>query len=276
MNLEKICKETIEAVKKAGAYIMEQHHSSANREIEQKGKHDFVTIVDKTAEKILVTELAKVLPEAGFIAEEGTNSAEGANSENGTNKENRTTYNWVIDPIDGTTNFIHGAFPFAVSVALIEDEQPIAGVILELGFNECFYAWKGGGAYMDNKPIHVSQTKTLNNSLVATGFPYTDFSMLEEFMETMDWFMKNSRGVRRLGSAATDIAWVACGRYDGFYEYGLKAWDVAAGIVILQEAGGKCADFSGNGNYLFDGELICSNGLNHNEFINVIRGIMKN
>lgn len=264
MNLEKICKESTEAVKKAGEYIMEQHHNSASREIEQKGEHDFVTIVDKTAEKILVTELAKILPEAGFIAEEGTNNEKGA------------TYNWVIDPIDGTTNFIHGAFPFAVSVGLIENQTPIAGVILELGFNECFYAWKGGGAYMDGKPIHVSQTKTLNNSLVATGFPYTNFSKLEGFMVTMDWFMKNSRGLRRLGSAATDIAWVACGRFDGFYEYGLKAWDVAAGIIILQEAGGKCADFSGNGNYLFGGELICSNGLNHNEFINVIKDIMKN
>ena len=276
MNLEKICKATTEAVKKAGEYILEQHHNSASREIEQKGEHDFVTIVDKTAEKILVTELAKILPEAGFIAEEGTNIEKGTNNENRTNSEKGATFNWVIDPIDGTTNFIHGAFPFAVSVGLIEDKLPIAGVILELGFNECFYAWKGGGAFMNGKPIHVSQTKTLNNSLVATGFPYTDFSKLEGFMVTMDWFMKNSRGLRRLGSAATDIAWVACGRYDGFYEYGLKAWDVAAGIIILQEAGGKCADFSGNGNYLFGGELICSNGLNHNEFINVIKDIMKN
>lgn len=264
MNLEKICKETTEAVKKAGEYILEQHHSSANREIEKKGEHDFVTVVDKTAEKILVKELSKILPEAGFITEEGTNNEKGA------------TYNWVIDPIDGTTNFIHGAFPFAVSVGLIEDKLPIAGVILELGFNECFYAWKDGGAYMNDQPIHVSQTKTLNNSLVATGFPYTDFSKLEGFMTTMDWFMKNSRGLRRLGSAATDIAWVACGRYDGFYEYGLKAWDVAAGVIILQEAGGKCADFSGEEDYLFGKELICTNGLNHNEFISVIKEKMKN
>ena len=128
---------------------------------------------------------------------------------------------------------------------------------------------------MNGKPIHVSKTETLNNSLVATGFPYTNFSQMEGFMVTMDWFMKNSRGLRRLGSAATDIAWVACGRYDGFYEYGLKAWDVAAGIIILQEAGGKCADFSGEENYLFGAELVCTNGLNHEEFIGVIKSIMK-
>jgi myo-inositol-1(or 4)-monophosphatase len=263
MDLERICMQAANAVKKAGEYIMEQHRNGVNREIEEKGEHDFVTIVDKTAEKILVNELDKILPEAGFIAEEGTNSVKG------------TTYNWVIDPIDGTTNFIHGAFPFAVSVALIENRTPVAGVILELGFNECFYAWKGGGAYMNGKPIRVSKTKTLHSSLIATGFPYTDFSKLEGFMETMDWFMKNSRGLRRLGSAATDIAWVACGRYDGFYEYGLKAWDVAAGVIILQEAGGRCADFSGKEDYLFGGELICTNGLNHDEFVNIVKRIMK-
>jgi len=263
MNLERICMQTTKAVKKAGEYIMEQHRNGVNREIEEKGEHDFVTIVDKNAEKILVNELNKILPEAGFIAEEGTNSVKG------------TTYNWVIDPIDGTTNFIHGAFPFAVSVALIEDSTPVAGVILELGFNECFYAWKNSGAYMNGEPIRVSKTKTLHSSLIATGFPYTDFSKIEGFMGTMDWFMKNSRGLRRLGSAATDIAWVACGRYDGFYEYGLKAWDVAAGVIILQEAGGRCADFSGKEDYLFGSELICTNGLNHDEFVNIVKHIMK-
>ncbi len=263
MDLEAICMATIEAVKKAGEYIMEQHHNSVNRQVEQKGEHDFVTIADKTAETLLVKELGKILPEAGFIAEEGTNNTKGA------------AYNWVIDPIDGTTNFIHGAFPFAVSVALIEDHTPVAGVILELGFNECFYGWKGGGAYMNNQPVQVSKTKNLYSSLLATGFPYTNFSKLKGFMETMVWFMKNSRGLRRLGSAATDIAWVACGRYDGFYEYGLKAWDVAAGVIILKEAGGKCADFSGGEDYLFGEELICSNGLNHDEFVGVVKGIMK-
>lgn len=262
MNLKEICDQTIEAVKKAGSYIVAQSKGNTIREIEVKGKHDFVTEVDKSVEEILVLELSKILPEAGFIAEEGTRKTLGEK------------YNWIIDPIDGTTNFIHQTFPYAVSVALADGNTPILGVILEIGFNECFYAWQGGGAWLNDKAIQVSKTKTLNDSLIATGFPYTNFSLMSEFIKTIDWFMKNSQGLRRLGSAATDIAWVACGRYDGFYEYGLKPWDIAAGIIILQEAGGLCADFKGTDEYLFGGEIICSNNLNHKEFVSVINNIM--
>lgn len=262
MELEKICKQVIKAAKEAGTYINRQQQDNANHAIEEKGKHNFVTEVDKTAEQILVRLLEKILPEAGFIAEEGTNEKRGAR------------YNWIIDPLDGTTNYIHGAFPYAVSVALAENSTPVLGVILELGLDECFYGWKNGGAFLNDKPIRVSNNDTLNSSLVATGFPYTDYERMDRFMQTIEWFLKNTRGIRRLGSAATDIAWVACGRYDGFYEYGLNAWDVAAGIIILEEAGGKCADFSGGDRYLFGQEIICSNGLNHNEFVDVINKIM--
>ncbi len=264
MNLENICTQTIEAVEKAGAFIMKHHENKKDNLIEEKGAFNFVTIADKNAEKILVKELSKIVPEAGFIAEEGTEVRKGE------------TYNWIIDPIDGTTNFIHGAFPFAVSVALAKNSVPIVGVILELGLNECFYAWKDGGAYMNGKAISVSSNQTLSQSLIATGFPYTNFSLMAEFMKTMEWFIKNSRGIRRLGSAATDIAWVACGRYDGFYQYGLSPWDIAAGIIILEEAGGKSSDFAGTDNYLFEGEIICSNDLNHNEFVDVIKTFIGN
>jgi myo-inositol-1(or 4)-monophosphatase len=264
MNLEKICRDTIVAVEKAGEYILEQYNNSSDKKIEEKGKHNFVTKVDKTAEEILVKELLQILPEAGIIAEEGTL------------EKTEEKFNWIIDPLDGTTNFIHGAFPFAISVGLAENNIPILGVILELGFQECFYAWKDGGAFMNGKAIKVSANNTLNKSLIATGFPYTNFSSLEAFMKTIDWFMKNSRGLRRLGSAATDIAWVACGRYDGFYEYGLQSWDVAAGVIILKEAGGNCSDFSGESDYIFGEEIICSNGKNHNEFIDVVKSFMKN
>lgn len=263
MNIKEICIQTIEIVKATGVYIQEQHRNRENISIEEKGKHNFVTEVDKTAESMLVDELSKLLPDAGFIAEEGTKSVAGE------------IYNWIIDPLDGTTNFIHGVFPFAISVGLTEADKPVMGVILEIGLNECFYAWKGGGAWKDGKRIEVSKRKTLHESLIATGFPYTNFSSLKPFMTTLDWFMKNSQGLRRLGSAATDIAYVACGRYDGFYEYGLKPWDVAAGIIILEEAGGKSADFSGGDNYIFGQEIICSNGANHQEFIDVIKSFMQ-
>lgn len=262
MELEKICTQVIEAVKDAGTFISEQQRDNDTPLIEEKGKHNFVTEVDKNAEQMLVSALGKILPEAGFIAEEGTSEKRGQR------------FNWIIDPLDGTTNFIHGAFPYAVSVALAENDTPVLGVILELGLEECFYGWKNGGAYLDGQAIHVSRNDTLNSSLVATGFPYTNYDRLDRVMQTFEWFMKNSRGLRRLGSAATDIAWVACGRYDGFYEYGLHAWDVAAGMIILKEAGGKYANFSGDEECLFDQEIICSNELNHNEFVDVIKGIM--
>ncbi len=263
MDLQEISRKTVEIVKSTGKYICDAHKNRDNLSIEEKGKHNFVTEVDKTAERMLVEKLHVLLPDAGFIAEEGTESKRGER------------YNWIIDPLDGTTNFIHGVYPFAISVALADDNVPIVGVILELGLKECFYAWKGGGAWKDENPIEVSKRKTLNDSLIATGFPYTNFSRLDNFMNTIDWFMKNSQGLRRLGSAATDMAYVACGRYDGFYEYGLSPWDVAAGIIIIKEAGGKSVDFDGGDNCLFGGELISTNSWNHDEFVNVIRSIMK-
>lgn len=263
MDLKQLCIHCIEIVKTAGNYIRQQHQDRDTLSIEEKGKHNFVTQVDKTAEVMLVRALSELLPEAGFIAEEGTSSRKG------------DKYNWIIDPLDGTTNFIHGVFPFAISVALAENEQPIIGVVLELGLNECFYAWKGGGAYMDGKAIEVSKRNTMNESLIATGFPYSNYSSLDAFMDSIHWFMKNSQGLRRLGSAATDIAYVACGRYDGFYEYGLNPWDVAAGVLLVEEAGGRSADFNGGDNYIFGGDIICSNSANHQEFVDVVHGIMK-
>jgi myo-inositol-1(or 4)-monophosphatase len=260
MNYEKICERTVEHTRKVGTHVMEKFHDDYR--VEEKGLHNLVTEIDKSAEEMLIKGLSEILPDAGFIAEEGTKSIQGER------------FNWIIDPIDGTTNFIHGAFPFAISVALTENNKPVIGVILELGRNECFYGWKDGGAYLDGNPIHASNAGTMNDSLIATGFPYTNYSKIKEFMASIEWLIRNSRGMRRLGSAATDIAWVACGRYDGFYEYGLSAWDIAAGILILQEAGGKCSDFNGNSADLFGGEIICSNGSNHGEFVTFVSSFL--
>jgi myo-inositol-1(or 4)-monophosphatase len=249
-------------VKEAAAYIRDRHEHREKLSIEAKGQHNFVTEVDRKAEKILVRGLSGILPEAGFIAEEGTSSRKG------------DLFNWVIDPLDGTTNFIHGVFPFAISVGLLEKEEVVAGVVYEFGIDECFYSWKGGGAWLDGTPIRVSGVKSVSRALIATGFPYTDFSYLSEFLESIRFFMKQSHGLRRLGSAATDIAYVACGRYDGFYEYGLNPWDVAAGILLVKEAGGEVSDFGGTENPLFTEDIICSNGHIHKEFQEVTRHIM--
>ena len=261
-QLKEICFSAMEVVKTAAAYVREQHENRKGLNIEEKGRQNFVTQVDKEAEQILVTGLSKVLPEAGFIAEEGTNNTRGEQ------------YNWIIDPVDGTTNFIHGVFPFAISVGLSENGEIVAGIIYEFGLDEYFYAWKGGGAWLNGEAIHTSTVSTIDQSLIATGFPYTNFTYLTQFMNSMDYFMKNSHGLRRLGSAATDIVYVACGRYDAFYEYGLNPWDIAAGLLLVKEAGGQVGDFKGHKNPLFSENIICSNANNYREFQETIEKIM--
>jgi len=189
------------------------------------------------------------LPESGFIAEEGTSSKHGER------------YNWVIDPLDGTTNYIQGVPIYAVSIGLLDGDELVVGVVYEVGLDECFYAWKEGGAYMNGEPIRVSERDDIHDALLATGFPYSNFDQLDEYLALLKWTMTNARGVRRLGSAATDLAYVACGRFDSFWEYDLKPWDVAAGALIVKEAGGVVTDFNGGSNYIFGGEIIASNTL---------------
>lgn len=217
--------------------------------IENKGLHDLVSYVDKAAEQQIIQALMELLPDAGFIAEEGTNDSRGER------------FNWIIDPLDGTTNYIQGLPIYAVSIGLLDGNELVLGVIYEVGRQECFYAWKGGGAYLNNAAIHVSNRGNMHDALLATGFPYNDFSRLQSYMETLQWTMTHARGVRRLGSAATDLAYVACGRFDAFWEYDLKPWDVAAGALIVAEAGGKVSDFKGGADYLFGRTIIASNGL---------------
>jgi len=252
----------MEVVREAAVFIRERHKNRENLNIEVKGMHNFVTEVDKKAEEILVDGLSTVLPEAGFIAEEGTGPGK------------RDTWNWIIDPVDGTTNFIHGVFPFAISVGLTRGEEIVAGVVYEFGLDETFYAWKNGGAWCNGNPIRVSTTPRVGEALVATGFPYTNYKYMEGFMKSIDHFMRHSHGLRRLGSAATDIAYVACGRYDAFYEYGLNPWDIAAGMLLVKEAGGRFSDFNGDPHPLFGEHIITTNGHIQEEFQETTRKIM--
>ncbi|HBX89175.1 MAG TPA: inositol monophosphatase, partial [Marinilabiliaceae bacterium] len=166
-------------------------------------------------------------------------------------------------------------FPYCISIALMEDEAIVAGAVYEAGLDECFYAWKGGGAFLNDKQIRVSKASKVADSLIATGFPYTNFSKMDQFIESLNYFMQNSHGMRRLGSAAADLAYVACGRIDAFYEYDLKAWDVAAGAFIIQEAGGKVSDFSGGNNYLFGRQIVAANSLVFDEMQTIVAGYLK-
>lgn len=254
MNLEKITKQVVELSRSVGDFIRTESKKFRSEDIIEKGIHNLVTYVDKESENQIVKALKNIFPEAGFIAEE--NQA----------LEKKEQYNWIIDPLDGTTNFVHGLPPFSVSIALADKEEIIVGIIYEINLDECFYAWKDGLAFLNGKEIHVSKTKLLDNSLIATGFPYYDYSLMKPYLELLSDLMHTTRGVRRLGSAAVDLAYVACGRFDLFYEYSLNPWDVAAGILIVQRAGGTVTDFKGGTDFLFGKQIIASNKLTDKEF----------
>lgn len=173
-------------------------------------------------------------------------------------------FTWIVDPLDGTTNFIHGLPIYSISVGLLKGAAIVGGIVYELNKNELFYAWKGGGAFLNNNPIYVSPTKDLSNSLLATGFPYYQFNKLDNYLCIIKDLMIHSQVLSRLGSAATDLAYVACRRYEGFFEYNLNAWDIAAGILLIEEAGGNVTDFSGGSNFLFGRELVASGNIHDN------------
>jgi myo-inositol-1(or 4)-monophosphatase len=259
MNYNEITQSVITLAKDTGLFLKDLTGKMNEGMIETKGRMDFVTEADKQCEKLLLDGLRLILPEAGFIAEEGTYTNRGK------------VYNWIVDPIDGTTNFIHGVSPFSISIALMENEELVSGVIHEPVLQECFAAWKGGPAELNGRTIHVSNRPRLSDALVATGVPYSDFSMLDAYMGSFREFMACTHGIRRLGSAAIDLAYVACGRYDAFWEYHLKPWDVAAGTLIIRQAGGSVSDFHGGDDFLFGQTYAATNGLISNEFLDVLK-----
>lgn len=248
INLEQLCSQVCECVLETVEMIKKERESfSADTGVEVKGHSNFVTYIDKLSEEKLVGHLSLLLPEAGFIAEEGTSTKKGE------------VYNWVIDPIDGTTNFIHGLTPHAISVALMRNNDVVIGVVCEISHGELFYAWEGSKAFLNDKVITVTSVNEHQNALIATGFPYTSFNKMEKYQDCLRELMEKTGGVRRLGSAAIDICYTACGRFEAFWEYGLHPWDVAAGVLILQQAGGRITDFDHGNGYIFNGEIIAAN-----------------
>ncbi|MCE5348075.1 MAG: inositol monophosphatase [Bacteroidales bacterium] len=264
IDLKNICKEVEKIARETGMFIRKEAEGFDISRTEKKGLNDFVSYVDKGSEKILVEKLNRLLPEAGFKTEEGTSTKKGLK------------YCWVIDPLDGTTNFIHGLSLYAISIALMEEDEAVAGVVYEVNGNEMFTACKNGGAWLNGHQIHVSKAPRLSDSLVATGFPYSDFSHLDSYMKCLTHFCKNTHGIRRLGSAAIDLSYVACGRFEAFYEYGLHPWDIAAGILIVREAGGRVSDFSGNEDNLNGDEILASTELVFPEILKTVTAFMKN
>jgi myo-inositol-1(or 4)-monophosphatase len=258
-NPENICKGVIVLVREVGSFILGEKGKVKSDRIEVKGLNDFVSYVDKNAEVMLVEGLSKMLPEAGFITEENTISKKGER------------FNWVIDPLDGTTNFLHGIPCFAISIGLLRDNELVMGVVYEMNLDECFYAWEGSRAYLNGEEISVTQAAKVSNSLIATGFPYSNYDRFQEYLGLFMDLMQSCQGMRRIGSAAVDLAYVACWRFDGFYEYGLKPWDVAGGAFIVQQAGGRVSDFKGGSNYVFGQEIIATNPRIFEEFGSKVR-----
>lgn len=259
INLVELEKEVVDLSREVSEFIAHEGATFDTSRIEQKESfNNLVSYVDKESERRIVKALQKILPGSGFLAEEGTSTP-------GT-----TGYRWIIDPLDGTTNFTHGLPPFAISIALAQENQVVLGVVHEVSRNESFHAISGQPAYCNDHVIQVSGVNQLSESLLATGFPYYHFNKTEEYLDIIKAFLEKSHGVRRLGSAATDLAYVACGRMEGFFEYNLNPWDVAAGGFIVQQAGGKVTDFRGGNNFLFGGEL-CASGHIHAEMIEIIK-----
>jgi myo-inositol-1(or 4)-monophosphatase len=264
VDLLDILEHTKSVAKEAGDFIRKERINFTFDKVEEKGLNDLVSYVDKEAEKIIVKRLASILPEADFITEEGTAEQDGK------------PYTWIIDPLDGTTNFIHGLPVYSVSIGLKHEHEIVLGVVYEVNQDELFYAVKGKGAYLNGERIHVSQARELEQSLMATGFPYSAFGSIDVYLKILRALMEKCHGLRRLGSAAMDLCYVACGRVDGFFEYNLKPYDVAAGIIIVLEAGGKLSDFKQGDDYLFGGEVLATNNHIHRQLEAEIQKVWHN
>lgn len=259
MDLEKHKKVLIEAATKAGNFIRKEFDQFKQESIEYKSKNDLVSYVDKEAEKIIIDILERADSSIGFIAEESHAHHDGFKG-----------YNWIIDPLDGTTNFIHGIPHFAVSLALANNLEVMIGLVYHVMADEMYVAVKGQGAFKNGEPLKVSDVADLGGSIIATGFPYKNFDYIDSYFKVFEELLKNTHGLRRFGSAALDLAYVAEGRYEAFFEYNLKAWDLAAGVLLVTESGGQVSDFVGDDQYLINGNIV-SGGAAFDAVLDVIK-----
>lgn len=258
IDYKKLCVEVKKVALEAGAFIAQEHETFSPDDIEYKGEQNLVSYVDKGAEEIVVAGLRRLLPEAGFITEEGTATY------------NEEQMKWIIDPLDGTTNFVHGLPPYCVSIGLMDGDEMVLGVVYEVTHKELFYAWQGSSAYMNGEKISTSEVKRMEDAIVAVGFSHQVVKELPKILEKMQWYQYHTNGIRRLGSATADLVYVACGRIDAYSQIKLASWDVAAGAFILQRAGGRVSDNSGGDDYIFGGEIVATNGYLFDEFLETV------
>lgn len=255
--------DIIQISKTAGELIRSKFRSNFNIQF-KSNETDLVTEVDKASEKIITDFIKQKYPDHGILAEESGESL------------NTSEYRWVIDPIDGTTNFAHGLPIFSVSIGVQKNGETIYGVIYDVMQDIVYSAEKGKGAFANGKKIHVTDNDILRRSVLVTGFPYNIASNPDNALEIFVSLTKSARGIRRLGSAAIDLCYVACGVFDGFWEVSLHPWDMCAGMLIVEEAGGKTTDFQGNKIDIFSKRILSSNGKVHNSILNIINDSLKN
>ncbi len=250
----------VSAARAAGQILMDNLGTLSPDEINSKMRFDFVTRVDKESEARIVEILRKAFPDHGFLAEEAHRDHVGG-------------FRWIIDPLDGTTNYIHSVPIFSVSIAMEIDGEPVLGVVYDPVRQELFTAEKSGGAFLNERPIRVSPVALPEAALLATGFPFRVKHLLESYQRSFHRLFMQVSGIRRAGSAALDLCYVACGRFDGFWELDLKPWDLAAAKVILEEAGGIMTDFAGGNDVLNTGNTVASNGLLHPMLMETVREV---
>ncbi|MBO6574027.1 MAG: inositol monophosphatase [Rhodothermales bacterium] len=246
----------ISAARQAGALIRKESGSVTPEGISAKGVHDLVTHVDKASQSLIVSAINRYFPSHLVLAEEDEQHDLTPAAPEG-------RWRWIIDPIDGTTNFMHGVPPYAVSIGVQRGAQTEVGVVYDVSRDELFTAVRGEGLRVNGAPAEVSGTDKLDDALITTGFPYREFAHIDQYLAVLKAFMRDARGVRRPGSASVDLAWVASGRFDGFFETGLSPWDVAAGMLLVQEGGGQVTDYSGSPDATFARQVIASNGRIH-------------
>jgi myo-inositol-1(or 4)-monophosphatase len=250
----------IAAARKAGRGLIRDFGELENLQVSMKGPGDFVTTADKRTEGILIAELSKARPGYPFLLEE-------SGTIDGPDKSHR----FIIDPLDGTTNFMHGIPHFAISIALERDGQIVSGVIFNPVSNDLFVGEKGHGAFLNDKRLRVAARKQVKDTLSATGIPFMGKDGHQRFLGELEAVMGASTGVRRFGSAALDLAWVAAGRYDAFWERGLKPWDIAAGLLMVREAGGVVSDLNGGEKALETGDVLAANEMLHPQFLKLLK-----
>ena len=247
----------------AAANIIQQASLNSILKVTKKANNDFVTDIDKKAENAIINVLHKAYPDHTILTEEsGLIKA---------TQDTKTEYTWIIDPIDGTTNFIHGHPQYSISIALKHHDKLVIGVVLDPNRNELYTATLGGGAFLNDKRIRVNNLSNLENALIATGFPSYDLSYIDQYLSIFKQMLLKTSSHRRCGSAALDLAYVASGRVDGFWEFNLKQWDFAAGVLLIKEAGGIVTDFEDTQNFWSNGNILASNSKIINKLLEIIQ-----